>query len=175
VTEKITNFSINLQESIFIRDYKNFYKRKYSRRLLKLVLGLITTIVIYLVLKYFTEWNLIEIISFALIFLILNFVLFKAYDLYSIIKKIKRIKNEITFGQMNLIIKNTFIEINHNDNKRVIFLSQLKECVLHSDCLFFIEKNQKHLPFKVSKSEMNNNSFEILVKELESMKVNVIK
>src|SRR5690606_12401022 len=148
------------------RDYHNFYKQKYRHEFVRLIIGLIIYVSIFLFFHHYTYWYLFSSFILVIAILLLNFSLFKCYNLFILKKKIKKLTDRMNFGKMNLIFKNNQIEILQNNSKRVIFKSQLIECLLLGDALFFIEKNNKYFPFKVNKAEISEASFEHLMRVL---------
>ena len=148
---------------------------KIQKELKKLVGALVISIMAFLIIKEFTELKIIERISVGLIIGITTFIFFKIVDLFTINKKLEKVKSQISFGKMNLIILATHIEINQYGKKRVIFLSQLTKCILINDVLFFIEKNKKLLPVKVNKSEMSNNSFDDMINRIDKLRIRIEK
>lgn len=97
--------------------------------------------------------------------------LFEVYDLLRINKSLQKIKQQeaFAFEKFNLILENTFLETSRYNRKRVVFFTQLKKCLLINDTLFFIEKNDKYLPVKINKTEMQDGSFERLLEELKKL------
>ena len=164
--KKTENFIIDLKKDNFLSDYSLFYKRKNGKTLKQLLIKLTLTIIFFLLIKTLTDWIIIEAISLGLIVLALNFVLFKIYDILALKKYLKKTINQAQYGKMNLILESTFIELSQYGRKRVIFLSQLKKCVIISDIIFFIEKKGKYLPLKINKSEMKDGSFKKLTEKL---------
>ena len=148
---------------------------KIQKELKKLVGALVISIMAFLIIKEFTELKIIERISVGLIIGITTFIFFKIVDLFTINKKLEKVKSQISFGKMNLIILATHIEINQYGKKRVIFLSQLTKCILINDVLFFIEKNKKLLPVKVNKLEMSNNSFDDMINRIDKLRIRIEK
>src|SRR5690625_510672 len=167
----IENFIIDLKINNFLPDYILYYKVKHQKSLKKLLFKLALSIIVFLLIKALADWPIIESMSFALIILITNFVLFKIYDLLTIDKKLKKVINNAYKGKMNLILEPTFIDLDQYGRKRTIFLSQLTKCILQCNIIFFIEKSDKYLPFKINRSEMKDESFQKLIKRLRSLGV----
>ncbi|MDH7444961.1 hypothetical protein [Aquimarina sp. 2201CG14-23] len=109
--------------------------------------------------------------GFGLIILISSFVFFKILDILVITKSLNKSLSKITLGKMNLILEPTSLEFNQNGRKRIVFKSQIAKCILKSDIIFLVEKNQKNLPMKINKNEMTEGSFEKLIDELKLLKI----
>lgn len=128
---------------------------------------------LYFIIFQFFEWYIIEGILGGLIIYILINLAFRVYDLINFEKKLNIYATKLTFGKINLSIEPTCLKIDEYGLKRVIFISQLKKCLIYSDIIFFVEKSKKYIPFKVSKKEMSDGAFEALIKKLESLKIKI--
>jgi len=169
----IENFVIDFNKENFLPDYRLFYKVKHQKSLRKLLVKLTISIIVFLLIRNLADWAIIESISFGLIILVAIFVAYKVYDLLTIDKKLKKIINETYYGKVNLILEPTLIDLNQYGRKRTLFLSQLTKCIILSNIIFFVEKNDKYLPMKINKSEMNDESFQRLITRLKDKGIKV--
>lgn len=116
--EQTSNFIINYKKEHFAPDYASFLKNKFQSSLTKLIAGLILSIILFISIRAFYDWRIIESVSAGLIILISTFVLFKIFEILTIKKKLEKSISQVSFGKTNLIIEPTFIELNQYGRKK---------------------------------------------------------
>lgn len=167
------NFVVDFQEIYFISDYKNFYGRSLKISIRNRLMILVLIAVIFSIINIYFYWPIIESIFFAALIFTAFSLLLKVYNLLFIKKNLIKSKNQFSFGRMNLTIEPTFIELHRYGRKRVIFISQLRKCILIKNILFFIETDKNIIPLKINKIEMTENSFNRLIATLEKLKIKI--
>lgn len=167
------NFTINITKENYIEDYMLYYNKKLKKDILKSSLFLVLSITVFLFTKQMLEIIWLESLSFGLIICFLFITGIRINDLLNIETRLKIQAAKFIFRKNNIIIEPTQIKIEENGLKRVIFLSQLKRCIILKDVIFLIEIKDKFLPYKINRNEMSDGAFEQFVKNLEFLKIKI--